>query len=250
MTSVLLCSERDGVATLVLNRPDKRNALDIDVFRALDDRLDDIAARVDEVGAVVVRGAGSCFSAGADISRPTKAPRHNFQASVIEKLATLPQPTVAAVHGHCVTGGLELALAADLIVASESARFADTHASFALVAGWGMTQRLPRRVGPHKAREMMFTARRYSGREAEAMGLASVCVPDAELDAAVDGLTATIVAGSWFSHREHKRVLVRTDGMTLAEGLADEAYRVPTRVGPDFRARAGGRFGLKREGTR
>jgi enoyl-CoA hydratase len=241
---VVLVDEANGAATLTLNRPAKRNALDIGVFQALEGFLDDIAARTDEIGVVVLRGAGSCFSAGADISRPTKAPRHDYQASVIEKLANLPQPTIGAVHGHCVTGGLELALATDLIVAAESARFADTHARYSLVAGWGMTQRLPRRVGPYKAREIMFTAREYDGCQAEAMGLAALCVPDDELDAAVAGLVRAIVAGSWFSHREHKRILLRTDGMTLAEGLADEAYRVPVRVGPDFRARAGGRFGL------
>lgn len=244
MDDVVLRDDAGGVATLTLNRPDKRNALDIEVFGALEAFLDDIAARPDEIGVVVLRGAGSGFSAGADISRPARAPRRNYQASVIEKLANLPQPTVAAVHGHCVTGGLELVLATDLIVAAESARFADTHARFALVAGWGMTQRLPRRVGTYKAREMMFTAREYSGREAQAMGLATLCVADAELDKAVGELIAGIMAGSWFSHREHKRVLLRTDGMTLADGLADEAYRVAVRVGPDFRERAAGRFGL------
>jgi enoyl-CoA hydratase len=243
---VVLRAESAGIATLTLNRPAKRNALDIEVFAALEALLDDLAARSDEVGVVVLRGAGPCFSAGADISGPTRAPRHNYQASVVEKLANLPQPTIGAVRGHCLTGGLELALATDLIVAAESARFADTHARFALVAGWGMTQRLPRRVGAYRAREMMFTAREYTGREAEAMGLAALCVADDALDAAVADLAAGIAAGSWFSHREHKRVLLRTDGMTLADGLADEAYRVATRVGPDFRERAAGRFGPHR----
>ena len=244
MDEVVLREDCGGVTTLTLNRPDKRNALNIEVFQALEACLDDVAARTGEIGVVVLRGAGGCFSAGADISKPTRAPRHNYQASVIEKLANLPQPTVAAVHGHCVTGALELALAADLIVAAESARFADTHARFSLVAGWGMTQRLPRRVGAYKAREMMFTAREYDGSAAQAMGLAALCVPDGQLDAAVADLAGTILAGSWFSHREHKRLLLRTDGMRLADGLADEAYRVPVRVGPDFRERAGGRFGL------
>lgn len=244
MDQVVLREDVGGVVTLTLNRPAKRNALNIEVFQALEGFLDDIAARTDEIGAVVLRGAGSCFSGGADISGPTKAPRNNYQASVIEKLANLPQPTIGAVHGYCVTGGLELALATDLIVAAESARFADTHASFSLVAGWGMTQRLPRRVGAYKAREMMFTAREYDGREAQAMGLAALCVRDDEFDAAVAGLVQAVVTGSWFSHREHKRVLLRTDGMTLAEGLADEAYRVPVRVGSDFRERAGSRYGL------
>jgi enoyl-CoA hydratase/carnithine racemase len=245
---VVLRKDDGGVATLTLNRPGKRNALSIEVFQALEGFIDDIADHTDEIGTVVLRGAGGCFSAGADISKPTKSPRHNYQASVIEKFANLPQPTVGAVHGYCFTGGLELALATDLIVAAESARFADTHARFSLVASWGMTQRLPRRVGVYKAREMIFTAREYSGREAEAMGLATVCVPDDRLDEAVDELTATIVAGSWFSHREHKRVLLRTDGMTLREGLADEAYRVAVRVGTDFRERAAGRFGLDKQG--
>lgn len=240
----LLCREADGVATLTLNRPDKRNALDVATFQAIELAAADLERRTDEIGVVVLRGAGSCFSAGADISRPTRTPRHHYQASVIERLANLPQPVVAVVHGHCVTGGLELALASDLIVAAESARFADTHGRFALVAGWGMTQRLPRRVGGYKAREMIFTGREYTGREAERMGLANLCVPDAELDQAVSELVRSIVSGSWFSHREHKRLLLRTDGATLAAGLADEAYRVTSRVGPDFAERVGGRFGL------
>jgi enoyl-CoA hydratase/carnithine racemase len=232
----------NGCATLMLNRPDKRNALNVELFQALEQQLDDIASSVDRVGVVVLRGAGACFSAGADISRPTKAPRYHYQASVVEMLATLPQPVVAAVHGHCVTGGIELALAADLIVAAESARFADTHARFALVAGWGLTQRQPRRVGRSRARSMVFTSREYSGTEAKSIGLAEECVPDAEFDQFVDDLVATILAGSWFSHREHKRIMLRTDGTTLSEGLADEVYRVRSRVGPDFAERVGRRF--------
>lgn len=240
----LLRRDKDGVATLTLNRPEKRNALDVATFQALESAAADLEQSTEKVGVVVLRGAGRCFCAGADISRPVKTPRHNYQASVIERLANLPQPLVAVVHGHCVTGGLELALASDLIVAAESARFADTHARFALVAGWGMTQRLPRRVGLYKAREMIFTGREYTGREAEQMGLANLCVPDDELEAAAGDLTRRIAAGSWFSHREHKRILLRTDGTELSAGLADEAYRVGSRVGPDFAERVGGRFGL------
>jgi enoyl-CoA hydratase/carnithine racemase len=146
---------------------------------------------VETIGAVVIRGAGRCFSAGADISGPTWAPRRNFQASVIERLANLPQPVVAVVHGHCVTGGLELALAA------ESARFADRHATFRLAATWLLTQRLPRRIGPCRAREMMFTGRVFGGREAAEIGLASRCVPDADLESATAELVESITRGSW-----------------------------------------------------
>jgi enoyl-CoA hydratase len=237
----VLRADRDAVAVLTLNRPSKRNALDITTFVALEAHLADLEAEVDRVGVVVLRGAGACFSAGADISRPTRAPRPNFQAAVIERLANLAQPVIASVHGYCVTGGLELALAADLIVAAESARFADTHARFGLAAGWGLTQRLPRRIGAYRARDMMFTSREVGGREAEQIGLATRCVPDAELERETAGLADAIAAGSWFSHREHKRALLRTDGVPLAAGLADELYRV-TKVGPDFAERAGARF--------
>jgi enoyl-CoA hydratase len=238
---VVLREDASGVAYLTLNRPDKRNALDIATFLALEAHVVEVEKAVETIGAVVIRGAGRCFSAGADISGPTRAPRRNFQASVIERLANLPQPVVAVVHGHCVTGGLELALAADLILAAESARFADTHARFGLAATWGLTQRLPRRIGPYRAREMMFTGRVFGGREAAEIGLASRCVPDADLESATAELVESITRGSWFSHREHKQALLRTDGMPLSAGLADESFRTQ-RVAPDFAERAGERF--------
>jgi enoyl-CoA hydratase len=238
---VVLRDDASGVAYLTLNRPDKRNALDIATFLALEAHVAEVEKAIETIGAVVIRGAGRCFSAGADISGPTRAPRRNFQASVIERLANLPQPVVAVVHGHCVTGGLELALAADLILAAESARFADTHARFGLAATWGLTQRLPRRIGPYRTREMMFTGRVFDGREAAEIGLASRCVPDADLESATAELVESITRGSWFSHREHKHALLRTDGMALSAGLADESFRTQ-RVAPDFAERAGERF--------
>jgi enoyl-CoA hydratase len=89
---------------------------------------------------------------------------------------------------------------------------------------------------------MMFTGRVVDGREAAAIGLATRCVPDDELVSATVELAAVIAAGSWFSHREHKRSLLRPDGLPLAAGLADESFRTQ-RVGPDFAERAGARFG-------
>ena len=236
--SEVVREDHDGVVYLTLNRPHKRNALDIATFEALETHLLAMTAVLDDIGAVVIRGAGSCFSAGADISGPTRSRRRNFQGSVIELLANFPQPVIAAVHGHCVTGGLELALAADLILAAESARFADTHAAFGLAATWGMTQRLPRRIGPYRAREMMFTGRVVSGAEAAEIGLVTRCVPDDQLFSATAQLAEDITRGSWFSHRQHKLAFIRTDGMTLTAGLADESFRTQ-RVAPDFSSRAG-----------
>ncbi|MGO9452401.1 MAG: enoyl-CoA hydratase/isomerase family protein [Candidatus Binataceae bacterium] len=239
MPEMVLREDKGGLATLTLNRPDKLNALNVEMFVELRAHIDHIATETDRVGLVIVRGAGKCFSAGhdlADIAKGERPPKPNFQSETIERLANLPQPVISAVHGHCYTGALELALAGDLIVAAESAKFADTHARWALTPVWGRSQRLPRRIGVHKAREMMFTCRTYSGAEALTMGLASICVLDAAFDKELQSLAETILANSWFSHRANKRLLIDTDGLPLGVGLAHEVYRSPG-VGPDMRER-------------
>lgn len=242
MTALVLRHDSDGVATLTLNRPEKLNALNVAVFRELDAHVQSIARQTDTVGVVVLRGAGRCFSAGhdlADLETGEELPTPHYQADVIEALASLPQPVIVAVHGYCYTGALELALAGDLIFCSESARFADTHAKWSLVPIWGLSQRLPRRVGPYKAREMMFTCRTYTGREAQAMGLAEICVEDSRFESELETLLKEILANSWHSHRANKRLLMETDGLPLAAGLAHEVYR-SAGFGPDFRDRIAG----------
>ena len=247
MGDLVIREDKSGAATLYLNRPDKLNALNVDLFRMLEGHVDAIAGQTETVGLVIVRGAGRCFSAGndlSDIAAGKGLPRPNFQAQIIEKLANLPQPVISAVHGHCYTGGLELALAGDIIFASENAKFADTHGKWSMAPVWGMSQRLPRRVGTYKAREMMFTSKTYSGAEAASFGLANMCVPDEAFDAELDALAATILANSWFSHRANKKLLVETDGLPLKVGLAHEVYRGEGR-GPDMEARIAGGFGAK-----
>lgn len=239
MPDLVLRDDRDGLAVLTLNRPEKLNALTVALFAELRAHVQAIAADTERIGLVLVRGAGKCFSAGhdlADIHHGEKPPKPSFQADTIELLAELPQPVVSAVHGHCYTGALELALAGDMIVASEGAKFADTHARWALTPVWGMSQRLPRRVGIAKAHEMMTTARIVSGAEAVAMGLANWCVPEAQFDAEVERFCRQILANSWFSLRANKRLLRETDGLPLRTGLSHEIHRSEGR-GPDMEAR-------------
>lgn len=239
MTDLVIRRDSNGCATLLLNRPDKLNALTVELFAALRAHIDAIARQNDHIGVVVVRGAGRCFSAGhdlADIAAGERPPTPHFQAETIELLANLPQVVISAVHGYCYTGGLELALAGDLIVAAESAKFADTHAKWSLTPVWGLSQRLPRRVGVPKAREMMFTCRTYDGQRAESMGLADKCVPDEYLDAHLAELTGEILGQSWFSHRANKRLLLATDGLPLSAGLAEESFRTEG-AGPDVHDR-------------
>jgi len=247
MSSLVVREDVNGLCTLTLNRPEKLNALNVELFSALDNHVNQLAREERTVGAVILRGAGRCFSAGhdlADIAAGEKLPRPNFQAGIIERLANLPQPVITAVHGHCYTGALELALAGDIIFAAESAKFADTHAKWALTPVWGLSQRLPRRVGTYKAREMMFTCATYSGAQALAIGLANVCVADEVFDAELEAFARGILDNSWFSHRANKRLLVETDGLPLEAGLAHEVFRGAGR-GPDMEERIG-RFGAKR----
>lgn len=239
MSTLVLRQDQDGLACLTLNRPEKLNALTVQLFTELYEHLQDIERDTDGVGAVVLRGVGRCFSAGNDLNDVATGralPMPHFQAKVVERLANLPQPVIAAVRGHCYTGALELALACDLLVAAESARFADTHAKWALTPWWGMSQRLPRRVGVSKAREMMLLGRTYTGAQAQEMGLANFCVPDDAFDDEVAHIAQEILAGSWFSHRANKRLLIETDGLPLRDGLAHEVFRNAGK-GPDAQER-------------
>src|SRR6202451_4363771 len=181
MSSLVLREDHDGVAILTLNRPEKLNALSKDVFEALEQHVDAIARQTKTVGLVILRGAGGNFSAGYDMPEVLEYVRAHakphFHSEWIDKLANLPQPVISAVHGHCSTGALELALAADLIVAAESASFCDAYARWGLTPIWGLSLRLPHRVGTAKAAEMMFTCRAYSGAAAHDMHLANFWFP-------------------------------------------------------------------------
>lgn len=163
MSALVLREDRDGVATLTFNRPEALNALSPSMFVELRSHVDAIAASPESVGCVVVRGAGRSFSAGNDIKAiqgGDRAPSAHFQAETIDAIEALPQPVIAQVHGHCYTGALEVALGCDFIVAGESARFADTHGKWSMTPTWGMSQRLPRRIGVARAKQMMFTGKR------------------------------------------------------------------------------------------
>lgn len=227
MSELVTCSIESGLCTLTLNRPEKLNAVNIDTFRQIDAHLRSLD--LDAVGCLLFTGNGRSFCAGHDLddlaAGNESAEIALFETTVIENLANLPVPVVAAVRGHCYTGGLELVLAADIIIATETAKFADTHAKWDLVPLWGMTQRLPRRVGPQRAKEMMFSSRTYSGVEAAAMGLANRALPEAEFDEAVQSLCADILANSRRSVRAMKKLLIDTEGMPLAQGIAWEQHR-------------------------
>lgn len=225
---ILRHDSADGLCTLTLNRPDKLNALDTQTFEELDAILATLEMQADRIGCVILKGSGRAFCAGADLGGIGAGfTDSRFKPSVVERLERLPQPVIVAVHGVCFTGGLELALAADLIVADASARFADTHGKWGLVGAWGMTQRLPRRIGVPAAKRMMYTAREIGAAEAKALGLVDVLAEHGALDAAVAALANDILASSWHTTMATKRMMRETEGMSLAQGLAHEHFRYP-----------------------
>lgn len=236
MTELVTRQDADGVCTLTLNRPEALNALSPALFVQLRGHIDALAAQTDTVGVVILCGAGRSFCAGNDL-KAIKAGEGelppDYQEVTVDLLAALPQPTVAAVQGHCYTGGLELALACDLLFAADNARFADTHGKWGLTPRWGMSQRLPRRIGPLKAKEMMFTGRVVGGEEAAAIGLANGCVAVDTLQTRVNELAAEMVANSWHTLRADKMLIDGGQDRGLADGIAFERDASPGRA-PDY----------------
>lgn len=233
---LVLRDDERGVTTLTLNRPEKLNALTPACFVALRAHVDAIAAD-ESVRCVVLRGAGRSFCAGHDlgaIASAEPAPSRHFEPETVDALEALPQPTIARLHGHCLTGGLELALACDLLIAAESTKLGDTHGQWGLVPLWGMSVRLPERVGRSTAKELMFTSRRISGTDAAAIGLVDRAVADDALDEAVDALAGEIVANSAGTNRIDKRLIASYDDMTRREALDHERslpFGIPDDVG-------------------
>lgn len=241
---LVLRTDQDGVATLTLNRPGKLNALTPQMFVELRSHLDAVAVD-DSIGCVVLAGAGRSFCAGHDlgsIADHEQAPSRYFEPETVDALEALPKPTIARLHGHCFTGGLELALACDLLIAAESTQLGDTHGQWGLVPIWGMSVRLPERVGRSIAKQLMFTSRRVSGAEALRIGLVDECLPDDQLDARIEALAAEILGNSRDTNRIVKALLADRAERTRSEALLHERA-LPHGRPADMseRLRAGGR---------
>jgi len=221
---LVLRHDRDGLSTLTLNRPDKLNSLTPGVFVALRDHLEAIAVDA-TVNCVVLQGAGRSFCAGHDlaaISTGERAPSKHFEPETVDLLEQLPQPTIARLHGHCFTGGLELALACDVLIAATNTKLGDTHGQWGLVPIWGMSVRLPERVGNSMAKQLMFTSRRISGATAQEIGLVDVAVPEDELDSEVARMAAEILMNSPGTNRRVKLLIADRSERTRIEALLHE----------------------------
>ena len=182
-----------------------------------------------DVRAVVVTGAGErAFSAGSHVKEfesqrgPEGRERHALESGVADRLARLPMPTIAAIEGNALGGGLELALCCDIRVASESSRLGLPEVRLAVTPGAGGTQRLPRVVGAARAKELILTGRVLTADEAERIGLVSRVVPVGQARAAADEIGAEIAARGPVAVREAKRLVDLATEVDLATGLAAE----------------------------
>jgi enoyl-CoA hydratase len=229
MNDPVVFSRTGEIARLTFNRPDKLNALSSDLIsKALE--ISEAVVHSD-ARVLIVSGAGRAFSAGVDlkaVSSPSYGPEDAKRFSDNARRLALcweaaPQAVIAKVSGYCFTGGLELALACDFILAAENAMFSDTHAKLGLRPGWGLSARLPRRIGVQRARELSFTARRVSAKEAVNMGLILDAIPADDLEDRVLALANQIIANSRGSIAAYKDLYVMSQNLPLDQGLKFEA---------------------------
>jgi len=227
--------ERDGpIGRLVLDNPARRNAIGAEMWRAIPRAMAELDADP-AIRCIVLRGEGTAaFAAGADISefeqrRSSEADVKAYEALVDaahHSIENSPKPVIALIHGFCVGGGMAVALSCDLRYADASSRFAIPAARLGLGYGVSGTNRLVATVGHAAAREIMFSARRFSADEARAMGLVNRVLPDAELDDFVRKIALELAANAPLTIAASKSVI---NALVAAEGDYAEAKKMVAR---------------------
>lgn len=219
MTAVLL-EVSDRIATVTLNRPEARNALSSEVLRLLPTLLREADQRED-VDVIILTGADPAFCAGLDLKElgstagnlgGSGADGGTNSTGVRGPFPALDKPLIGAVNGVAITGGLELALNCDFLVASERAKFGDTHSRVGVMPGWGLAVLLPQAVGVRRAREMSFTGNFLSAEEALHFGLVNHVVPHEELMSATRGLASDIIGNDQPGVRQLRRTYAEITG--------------------------------------
>jgi enoyl-CoA hydratase len=231
-STVLVEIDDSGYAVLTLNRPEARNALSRELMASLVEAIDSLQ-REPGVRVLILTGAGAAFCAGLDLKEigagkagwggtdaddSQEIRRHD----PVQALARFTGPVIGAINGPAATGGFELALACDLLVASPAARFADTHARVGVMPGWGLSQKLSRAIGAYRAREVSFTGNWVSAEQAQAWGFVNRVVPAEDLLPTARRLAADMLGALPGMLEQVKAVINEGLELPLGEGLALE----------------------------
>ncbi|MEN9629060.1 MAG: hypothetical protein RJA10_2287 [Pseudomonadota bacterium] len=231
---VLVDRQTEGLAVLTLNRPQAMNALSValmaELAGAIDTLGDDPSVRV-----LILTGAGRAFTAGLDLKELGagqgslgRVDSRSARPDPVAALERFAGPIIGAINGPAVTGGFELALACDVLLASPAARFADTHARVGIAPGWGLSQRLSRAIGPYRAREVSFTGNWVSAEQAAAWGFVNRVVPADELMAQARALAADMLGTVPDMLLRYKAVI--RDGYALPFGESMQLERNRSRA--------------------
>jgi enoyl-CoA hydratase/carnithine racemase len=216
-----------GIGRITLNRPQAMNALTPAMLKELKTAV--LAAGKDgDVKVIVLTGAGRAFCAGVDLKALGDQKLVNGMVGdildlpareLINAIRSVPRAVICMVNGFCFTGALEIMLACDIVIASEEAKIGDTHAKWGLRPTWGMSARLPRRVGYLKAKEISFTAEAITGKEAERIGLINMAVPADRLEEALQVMAKKIMGNSAQSIAAYKKLYNSNESLTLDKSL-------------------------------
>jgi enoyl-CoA hydratase len=228
MSEPILLVEKEGaIATITLNRPDQMNALSPELLGELCQAFKRLQADR-EVLAVILTGNGRAFCAGLDLKAMEASPTGmkifaiDGENDVARAMADFDRPIIVAVNGVAATGGFELALMGDILLASEYARFADTHCRVGLAPGWGLSQKLSRLIGPSRAKEAHFTGNFISAEQAEEWGLVSRVVPDDNLMSDARHVAEDIASCVPSTVKVYKKLVDDGLASTLGAGLEME----------------------------
>ena len=232
MEETVLLDVAGDVGQLTLNRPESHNAITVELGHALEAGLRELSQRA---AVIVIRGSGKNFCVGGDFkemerlrAEGTEATRELFAGfhRACAAIAEIPVPVIAAVHGHAVAGGFELALASDIVLVSETAKLADIHSNYGMVPGGGSTQRLPRLVGAQRALGLILSGDTLSGTQALDWGIAYRAFPEAQFEAGVAEFATALAAKDPAALRHSKRLVRDGLELPLSDGIALELQTV------------------------
>ncbi|MGV3626721.1 MAG: enoyl-CoA hydratase-related protein [Betaproteobacteria bacterium] len=227
MTAAVVITERpaEGVGLIRINRPEARNALNLEVRKLIGQYLTEMSDD-DSVRCIVLTGNDKAFAAGADIKEMANAGTIDMLLRGTQKMwrtiYACPKPVIAAVSGFALGGGCELAMTCDIIIAGESAKFGQPEVKIGIIPGGGGTQRLPRTVGKYKAMRYVLTGDLFGAKEADAMGLVSEVVPDAEVEKRAIAMAVQIAELAPLAIQQTKESVIRGMDASLETGLTLE----------------------------